>query len=149
MHFFIQGNAFENIIWKKAVILSQPQCVISSPPSAAYMHQWIGSTLVLVMACHLFGAKPLCKPMLQYDIVNWTLRNKLQWIFFIKIQKSLFIEMHLKISSAKMSAILSRGRWVNWPSCQWRQMWLPDMQARWQVGFSCTTNPWTVSLTSY
>ena len=26
---FIQGNAFENIVWKMVAILSQPQCVIS------------------------------------------------------------------------------------------------------------------------
>ena len=38
----------------------------SSPPSAAYMCQWIGSTLVQIMACHLFCAKPLSKPMLVY-----------------------------------------------------------------------------------
>ena len=48
-----------------------------SPPSAAYMRWWIGSTLVQIIACHLFGAKPLSKPML--GIVNWTLGNKLQW----------------------------------------------------------------------
>ena len=38
--------------------------VNSSPPSAAYMRQWIGSALVQKMACRLFGAKPLSKPML-------------------------------------------------------------------------------------
>ena len=31
------------------------------------------------MTCRLDGAKPFSKPML--DIVNWTLRNKLQWYF--------------------------------------------------------------------
>ena len=36
----------------------------SSPPSGAYMHQWIGSALV--MACRQFGAKLLSKPMLAY-----------------------------------------------------------------------------------
>ena len=40
--------------------------VNSSPPSAAYMHQWIGSALVQLMACRLFGAKPLSKQMLGY-----------------------------------------------------------------------------------
>ena len=40
--------------------------VNSSPPSAAYMHQWTGSALVQVMACRLFGAKPLSEPMLPY-----------------------------------------------------------------------------------
>ena len=37
-----------------------------SPPSAAYMRQWIGSALVQIMACRLFGAKPLSKPRLDY-----------------------------------------------------------------------------------
>ena len=38
----------------------------SSTPSAAYMCQWIGSALVQIMACRLFGAKPLSKSMLVY-----------------------------------------------------------------------------------
>ena len=38
----------------------------SFPPSAAYMRHWIGSALVQIMACRLFGAKPLSKPMLGY-----------------------------------------------------------------------------------
>ena len=40
-------------------------CVNSSPPGVAYMRQLIGSALVQIMACHLFGAKPLSKPMLE------------------------------------------------------------------------------------
>ena len=40
--------------------------VYSSPPSAAYMRQWIGSELVQMMACRLIGAKLLSKPMLDY-----------------------------------------------------------------------------------
>ena len=44
------------------------------PPGAAYMRQQTGSSLVQVMACRLFGDKPLPGP-----IVNWTLKNKLQW----------------------------------------------------------------------
>ena len=52
----------------------------SSPPSVAYTHtrthththiyicvcHWTGSVLVQVMACRLFGAKPLPEPMLVY-----------------------------------------------------------------------------------
>ena len=38
----------------------------SSLSSAAYISQWIGSTLVQIMACRIFGAKPLSKPMLGY-----------------------------------------------------------------------------------
>ena len=41
-------------------------CINSSPPSAANMRQWIVSALVQIMACCLFGAKPLSKPMLGY-----------------------------------------------------------------------------------
>ena len=40
---------------------------INSPPSsAAYMRQWTGSALVQIMACRLFGAKPISEPMLGY-----------------------------------------------------------------------------------
>ena len=38
----------------------------SSPPSAAYMRQWTGPSLVQIMACRLFGVKPLPDPMLVY-----------------------------------------------------------------------------------
>ena len=38
----------------------------SYPPSAAYMRQWIWSALVRIIACRLFGAKPLSKPILGY-----------------------------------------------------------------------------------
>ena len=44
----------------------------SSPHSAAYMRQSIGSVLIQVMACHLFGAKPLPEPMLAYyQLDSW------------------------------------------------------------------------------
>ena len=33
----------------------------TSPPNAAYMRQWIESALVQIMACRLFGTKPLSK----------------------------------------------------------------------------------------
>ena len=38
----------------------------SSPISATYMHLWTRWTLVKVMSCHLFGAKPLPEPMPTY-----------------------------------------------------------------------------------
>ena len=62
-------------------------CINSSPPSAAYVRQWIGSALVQIMACRRFGAKPLSTPMLGY-------------CHFIVIAWS-FTKMHLKMSSAK------------------------------------------------
>ena len=42
----------------------------SSLPCAAYMRQWIGSAWVQIMACRLFGTKPLAKPMLDYCQLN-------------------------------------------------------------------------------
>ena len=42
-------------------------CKINScSPSATYMPQWIRSAMVQIIACRLFGAKPLSKPMLGY-----------------------------------------------------------------------------------
>ena len=35
-------------------------------PSDAYMRRWTGSSLVQIMACRLFGTKPLSEPMLEY-----------------------------------------------------------------------------------
>ena len=40
------------------------QLINLSPPSIAYMHQWIGPAMVQMMACRLFGAMPLSKLML-------------------------------------------------------------------------------------
>ena len=60
--------------------------IYSSPRSAAYMCQWIWSTLVQVMACRLFGAKPLSEPMLAYCQLDiWeqiSLKSSLKFIYF-------------------------------------------------------------------
>ena len=48
----------------KGLMFSLP--LKSSPSSATYMHQWIRLILVQIMACRLFGAKPLSKLMLGY-----------------------------------------------------------------------------------
>ena len=77
--------------------------VNSSPPNAAYMRQWIRLTLVQIMACCLFGTKPLSKPMLGHCQFQWNL---------IKILNFLFTKMHLKILSAKWWPFCL-GRWVN------------------------------------
>ena len=44
------------------ICVTRPQWVNSFPPSAAYIHQWIGSAL----ACRQFSVKPLSKPMPGY-----------------------------------------------------------------------------------
>ena len=75
------------------------QGLISSPPSAAYMCQWIRSALVYIMGCRLFNAKPLSKPMLGYCQLDPLEKNFSE--IFIKMQNFSFTKMHLKISSAK------------------------------------------------
>ena len=55
--------------WRRSltyICVISPQCVNSSTPSVTYMRQWIGSTFVQIMACRLFGSKPLSKPVLGY-----------------------------------------------------------------------------------
>ena len=56
----------KNLVNEMSAILFRPQCINSSPLSAAYMRQWIGSAFVQIMACCLFGTKPLSKAMLGY-----------------------------------------------------------------------------------
>ena len=61
-----QGTEMSMVGSRLQKALQELKFVKSSPPSAAYMRQWIESTLVQIMACRLYGAKPLCKPMLGY-----------------------------------------------------------------------------------
>ena len=70
----------ENITWffphsvtEKQIVWSvKSGCINSSPPSAAYVHHWIGSALLQLMACRLFGAKPLPEPILAYfELDSW------------------------------------------------------------------------------
>ena len=55
---FSRSNAvyhklYWTMLWRHLTVFN------SSPPSVAYMHQWIVPALVQKMACCLFGAKPL------------------------------------------------------------------------------------------
>ena len=87
-------------------------CQLSSalthiPTSAVYMRQWTGSALVQIMACRLFGAKSLSKPMLD----NWALRNKLPWTFNQNTKLFVYENASEHIVS-ETAAILCSGRWV-------------------------------------
>ena len=69
--FFIQETwksicIFYHFLWKESQMAQVIAMFNSSPPSAAFMRQWTWSSLVQVMACRLFGAKPLPEPMLAY-----------------------------------------------------------------------------------
>ena len=56
-------RAFKKGYWFRSGCLLH---VNSSHPSAAYMRERTGSPLVHVVACRLFGAKPLPEPLLAY-----------------------------------------------------------------------------------
>ena len=108
-----------------AVCAKDHQQINSSAPSAAYMRQWIGSALVHIMACRLFGAKPLSKPMPFF--VNWTFRIKPQWNFNKKVFHSR--KCVLKCRLLKWKPFCTKGRWVNRTSdvfCQIRikKLWI-------------------------
>ena len=79
----------------------QRVCLIlsnSSPLSAAYMRQWIRSALVQVMACRLFGAKPLSKPMLGYCQLDPEEQTPVK---FQSTYKTFHLRKCIKRSSAK------------------------------------------------
>ena len=68
----------------------------SSSPIAAYMRQWIGSALIQIMACRLFGAMPLSEPVLEYCQMGTNFSE-----IVIRIQTFSFKKTYMKISSAK------------------------------------------------
>ena len=124
--------------------------VNSSPHSAAYMRRWIGSALLQIMVCRLFGTKPLSEQTFRYsqELSPGPLvyRNKLQWNFN-QNRKFLFTEMHLNISSVKwqpfcQGGILQRvgANWTRikhavWPSkCIFNtHVWINRYQFHWNV----------------
>ena len=73
--------------------------IISSPPSATYMRRWTGSLSVQVMACRLTSAGLLLIALLG---TNFS-------VIWIGILPFSFKKIHLKMSSAEMAALLSRG----------------------------------------
>ena len=91
----------------------------SSPHSAAYMRRWIGSALLQIMVCRLFGTKPSSEQTFRYSqelspgplVYIWTNFSEI----LIKIENFLFTEMHLNISSVKWQPFSQGGGgWVNW-----------------------------------
>ena len=73
------------------------------------MHQWIGSALVQIMAVAYSAPSHYLNQC--WFIVNWNLRNKLQWNF--NENTKIFIHKNASESNfCEMAAILSRGRWV-------------------------------------
>ena len=96
------SSLFLSCSWQYAITGSgSGRAFHSSPPSAAYMRLWIGSALVQIMACRLFGAKSLSEPLLLIRSLGTNFSENL-----IKIQNFSFTKMHWKVSSVK-----------RWPFC--------------------------------
>ena len=104
---FIHQNACENALCEMGAIWSSGWWVNSFSPSATYMSQWIGSASAQIMACRLFGAKPLSYITSAGLLSIGPLETNISEIL-IQIQNFSFTKMHLKISSAK-----------RWPFCPW------------------------------
>ena len=112
----------------------------SYPSSATYMLQWIGSALVQVMACRLFGVKPLPELMLTYCHLSPKGQTvKLESKYTIFIYQNIFKDV------CEMAAILSRRRRVDLthysvgPSdATWRQKTVLTLT---QVMACCLTAP--------
>ena len=82
----------------------------SSPPSAAYMCQSTRTAIIQVVACHLFGTKPLPEPML----TNCQLDPKEQTSVEFKSKYMIFIHKNaFENVICEMAAISFMVRWVN------------------------------------
>ena len=79
----------------------------SSTNAAAYMRQGIVSALVQVMACRLYGAKPLPIAMLCYCELDPIGTNVGE--IRIRIQSFSSTKIHLKIVVGDVASTLSRG----------------------------------------
>ena len=81
----------------------------SSPPSAAYMRQWIRSALVQIIACAYSAPSHYLNK--HCVIVSWTLGTN-----FSEIHNFILPKMHLKISCAKWPPFFHGVEvgWVKW-----------------------------------
>ena len=74
----------------KKMHLNRPAAQVNKlvSPNAAYMLQWIISAFVQIMACRIFGAKPLFKQMLVYCQLDPSEQNSVKfwskYTFFIR-----------------------------------------------------------------
>ena len=82
----------------------------SPPPIATYIRQWIGSALVQLQACRLFGAKDYLNQC--WIIVSWTLGNKRQWKSS-QNTKTFHSQKASENDVCEMLAILSMKRFVD------------------------------------
>ena len=121
----------------------------SSPPIAACMHQWTRSALVQVMACCLFGIKPLPEPMLAYcQLHSWEqisvkfeseLRNfhwrKCLWNYYLPKWRPFcprgdeLIAVHIWIQADKVNESVENMHWHTWVwhQCLMMTIWVQSI----------------------
>ena len=105
------------VIWNVVTLMwlhCCDDCVIPFPnlhfiynsmrPSDEYMRQCNMPTLLQIKACCLFCAKPLPEPILPFCQLDP--KELVSVKFYLKFNSFLIKEMHLKMSSAKVAAIL-------------------------------------------
>ena len=78
-------------------------------PSTTYMHHWIGTSLVQIMACHLIGAKPFFKPMMTFHQSHPNEQNSMQRLSKIPIFMG---KITVEFIGCIFCTILFRSRWV-------------------------------------
>ena len=67
----VNRDAFmDGLMWDRGYSIANAQWLPQYCTIFAYMRRWAGSSLVQIMACRLFGAKPLSEPMLEYCQLN-------------------------------------------------------------------------------
>ena len=103
---------------KFSIYMIDMQHVLTHLLIARHTCQWIGGALVQIMACRLFDAKPLSKPML-YHCQFGPLGKKNFTEILIKIWSFSFKKMRLKMPCAKITAILFRGDELTYNGLTW------------------------------
>ena len=99
--------------------------------------QWSGSSLVQIMACRLFGAKPLSEPMLTYcQLYRWEQTSEI----WIEMQHLFCQEIAFIIVACEVAAILCRPDCDHWLISQnimnlpmTKKQWVADLRPVWNM----------------
>ena len=82
--------------------------------------KWTGSSLVQVMACHLFGAKPLPERMLAYyQLDPWEqLKGNLNQNTKLFIDEDAFQNIFCKVAAILSGGMSKKNAWNSYQSCE-------------------------------
>ena len=123
----------------------------SSPLSAAYMRHWIGSALVQIMACRVFGTKSLPEPVLAHCQLDSSEQLSVKSELYHCHSRKYIWNCRLP----KWWPFCPRGRRVKWYldipylSVWVRQKTFSVKQCVWRNSFRLFVFFWTVSIYRY